>query len=427
MSINVKALTVSDIVQAIKRNLESNFRTLVVKGEVSNLSNSSAGHWYFTLSDKQSSISVALFKGDAYRNPFIKKMKDGDEIICVGNISVYTRRGTFQLLAKQLHSVGKGDLKEQFEQLKKKLANEGLFDLKIKKELPLFPKRVVVITALKAAALADFIHVYKRRSLSMDLLIIPSLVQGDEAPRELRAALQKALSLKSKPDVIVFTRGGGSLEDLWAFNDEGLAREIAKCPIPVLSAIGHQVDYSICDYVSDMRAETPTAAAEILTFAQTKYNEQLKNVRGRLLQSVYIIFQEKRAWLEQHRPTQIAGKIWQFFMKLSQRIEKGNIANRLEEFASLNEKAFLLDDAFSRMKNSVQNNLENLNQEVSHKGVLLAALNPSKVLERGYTYLETCNSEILMDKKSFDSLDDNDHFIIQFSDGKSKAWKNKKK
>ncbi len=179
---NQNVPSVSVLVNQIKRNLEASFRNVMVIGEITNLSYSSSGHWYLSLSDSESLISAAVFKMDAMRNPVLKNLKDGDKVICAGAISVYAKRGTFQLIIKRITPVGKGDLKEQFELLKKKLAGEGLFDLENKKPIPDMPKRIAVITAKGAAALQDFLNIVDRRSLFCDVLISPALVQGDAAP-----------------------------------------------------------------------------------------------------------------------------------------------------------------------------------------------------------------------------------------------------
>ena len=191
MSLDIKK--VSQIVSEIKNLLENEFNNISIEGEVTNLSLSSAGHWYFTLSDKDSSLSAALFKMDALRNPQMKSIKDGAKVVVVGDINVYPKRGTFQVIVKRIVPVGVGDLKEQFEKLKRKLASEGLFDLDKKKIIPIMPKRVAIITAQRGAALQDFINIYKRRSIWMNLLVIPAVVQGLDAPRSIRAALHNVI------------------------------------------------------------------------------------------------------------------------------------------------------------------------------------------------------------------------------------------
>ena len=273
-------MKVADLVNRIKYQLETSFRNVLVEGEVTNFSKAPSGHYYFTLSDEDASIGCAMFRGDASRNPSIKSIVDGDKVELAGAMGVYVKRGIFQIVARGIRKIGKGNLKEEFEQLKKRMAKEGLFDASRKRPLPKVPKKMAVITALQGAALQDFLNVFKRRALYLDILIVPSLVQGDEAPRALRMALHNAIRYsveREKIDVIVLTRGGGSLEDLWAFNDEGLALDIGHCPIPVVSAVGHQVDYTICDFVSDLRCETPTAAAEYLSQYQTTLKMKMEH------------------------------------------------------------------------------------------------------------------------------------------------------
>ena len=255
---DMKALAVSEAVNLIKRSLESEFFDLTIVGEVSNFTSSAAGHFYFTLSDKDASLSCAMFKMDAMRNPIIRKIRNGEKVYLRGPISVYAKRGTFQLLGKKILKYGQGDLKAQFEFLKEKLRSQGFFDLENKKEIPRFPKKIAVVTAKQGAALQDFLNVMKRRSLSYDILICPALVQGDAAPASIIKALN-VISSRSDIDLIVITRGGGSMEDLWAFNNEELVKCIYNLKAPVISAIGHQVDFTLSDFVADMRCETPTA------------------------------------------------------------------------------------------------------------------------------------------------------------------------
>ena len=313
---NLETKNVSQVISEIKSLLESEFTNVSIEGEVTNLSLSSSGHWYFTLSDKNASISAALFKMDALRNPMIKKIKDGEKVLLIGDINVYPKRGTFQVIVKKITPLGEGDLKEQFEKLKKRLASEGLFDLERKKAIPALPKRVAIITALRGAALQDFINIYKRRSIWMDLVVIPTLVQGDDAPRSLRASLHSIIkySLEAPPekkiDIIVLARGGGSVEDLWAFNDEGLAWDLFNCPIPTVSAIGHEVDFSIADYVCDLRAETPSAAAEVITHQQTLIKDKMRTLKVRLLSLIEIKISRFNNRLKHAHPHTILNIIW---------------------------------------------------------------------------------------------------------------------
>lgn len=392
---------VSQVVSEIKDLLEAEFTNISIEGEVSNLSLSSAGHWYFTLSDKDSSISGAIFKMDALRNPQIKLIKDGAKVVVYGDVNVYQRRGTFQIVAKKIVLVGVGDLKEQFEKLKKKLATEGLFDLEVKKKIPLMPKRVAIITAERGAALQDFLNIYKRRSLWMDILVSPAIVQGKDAPESIRKALHNLIkySLEApadkKLDVIVLARGGGSLEDLWAFNDEGLAWDIFNCPIPTISAIGHEVDFSISDFVSDLRAETPSAAAEILTHEQTMIKDKIFSLKNRLI-----------------------GVMRLKYITIERKLRNFELHNRLNELTHINDYYLRLDENLEHMKRTLKTKFERLGMKLDKYSSIMAALNPEKVLERGYTYLETDEGSVISSKKIFDITKPDIKLLIHFSDGK---------
>ena len=400
---------------------------MMVVGEISNLSCSSGGHWYLTLSDGQSSISAAVFKGDAFRNPLLRELKDGDKVICTGSIGVYGKRGTFQLIVKQIQFAGVGDLKVEFEKLKKRLAAEGLFDLDTKKKIPSFPRRVAVITAEGAAALQDFLNIYKRRSIQMDIVLIPAVVQGDAAPASLRNALMAAIKTsmdapeEMKYDVIVLTRGGGSLEDLWAFNDEALAWEIYNCPIPVISAVGHQVDFSISDFVADLRCETPSAAAETLTDSQTRILQKLNHCKKSLVGTIELKLGRKKEVLEASNPHTLVDLVWSLFNDLQKSLLDLDIRGRLEELTGFHEALMSLDELSSRMKYSIETKLRNTGTKLEGLGQMMTALGPQNVLDRGYTYIQDEDGKLVGNKKQYNELKNGKSVAITFSDGKAKA------
>jgi len=257
-------ISVSELTQYIRYKLEQDarLRNVKVKGEISNLTRHSSGHWYFTLKDRDSQISCALFKGAQAKGTAGYLPEHGHEVIVIGDISVYPPRGAYQLIISSIRPAGLGDLNQQFMLLKQKLQTEGLFDPFHKKELPKFPAVIGVITSLTGAVLRDIIHTLRRRWPATELHIAPAKVQGEGAVEELKAALDLMVSM-GKAEVIIMGRGGGSMEDLWPFNDESLARKVFDCPVPIISAVGHETDFTILDFVADMRAPTPTAAAEI--------------------------------------------------------------------------------------------------------------------------------------------------------------------
>ncbi len=421
--------SVSDIVLKIKHLLEGEYRTLSVLGEISNLSYSSSGHWYFTLSDKNSSLSISLFKTDAFRNPLIKKLKNGDKIICTGSIGVYVKRGTFQLIAKRISPAGKGDLKEDFEKLKLKLGGEGLFDLERKRSIPNNPKRIGIITAKKSAALQDFLSIMERRSLWFDLLIADALVQGEKAPASIKGALFNLIeySLKAekskKLDLIVITRGGGSMEDLWGFNDEGLAWDIFNSPIPVISAVGHEVDYTICDLVSDLRVETPTAAAERLSSNQADLISSVKRSRKALLGVMKNHMNELNLKLKNGHPQSMIEIFWGKISYYQKRLNELNPEGHSSRYLNIFERSIYVDDMMKKMSLSMKNLLQGFQERTVKSYEMLRVLDPQNILKRGYSLIKDDNHKVISNAGSFDSLTKGEILNITFHDGKRQLVK----
>jgi exodeoxyribonuclease VII large subunit len=426
---DLAAKNVSEIVSQIKDLLESEFSNVAIVGEVTNLSLSSAGHWYFTLSDKDASMSAALFKMDALRNPLVKTIKDGDKVIVIGDINVYPKRGTFQVIVKKITPLGVGDLKEQFEKLKRKLASEGLFDLDTKKAIPPLPKRVAIITALRGAALADFINIYKRRSIWMDLIVLPTLVQGAEAPKAIRSSLHNIIkysleaSDEKKIDIIVLARGGGSLEDLWAFNDEGLAWDLHNCPIPTISAIGHEVDFSISDFVCDLRAETPSAAAELITHHQTLIKERMRTLKGRLISTIEIKASRIHNRLKYAHPHNILNIILGVISNFQKRLNRCDTQNRLGELTRIHDFYLELDENLERMKTVMKDQLSQFSHRIDKSYRLIKVLNPLNVLERGYGYVDTDEGHVISSALNLDKCSTGTQLNLHFHDGKRKVQK----
>lgn len=421
-------LSVSQLVSKIKSTLEVGFKNVSLVGEVTNLSSSGAGHYYFNLSDKDSVISVALFKADAIRNPLIQKIKDGDKIICLGSVSVYAKRGTFQILAKNIAPAGKGDLKEQLELLKKKLSSQGLFDISTKKTIPQFANRVAIITAKNGAALQDFLNIYQRRSIWMDVVLLPALVQGRDSPASLRSSLSRAIKYSldhpSKAfDVIVLARGGGSLEDLWSFNDEGLAWDIYNCPIPIISAVGHQVDFSISDFCADFRAETPSAAAEILTSEQLKIHQRIHTAHKQI--KTYL--EMKRAFVIQKQknlsPKHLLNLINQLVSQKNRQLEKCQLIGRESSLLNIPEKEQRLDEAIQAAEQRMQAKFQDLQHRTHLVREKLHLLDPKHALKRGYTFVRTSSGALIKDKKTFDNLKADERMLIMFKDGEGHVQK----
>jgi exodeoxyribonuclease VII large subunit len=264
---NRRILSVSELARSARVLLEERYALVWVEGEVSNLRRPGSGHWYFTLKDERAQLKCAMFSS---RNRFVRvALNDGTRIVVRGRLSLYEPRGDFQLLADHIEVSGEGELRAAFEALKMKLAAEGLFAVERKRDLPRLPRHLAIITSPAGAALRDVLTVLRRRCPVMQVTVLPVAVQGPEAQRQIVAALKRLAKWppnvgRAAPDVVLLTRGGGSLEDLFAFNLEPVARAIAACPIPIVSAVGHETDVTIADFVADLRAPTPSAAAELV-------------------------------------------------------------------------------------------------------------------------------------------------------------------
>lgn len=273
------AISVSQLNRRAKTLLEQGIERLWVEGEISNLSRPASGHIYFSLKDDTAQVSAAWFR-QRQRGPAVG-YKNGDRVLAFGRVSIYEARGNYQLIVEQMEPAGEGVLKRRFEALKKKLLSEGLFEADRKQALPALPEQIGVITSPSGAAIRDILSVLGRRFPAVPVVIYPAAVQGDAAPGELIKALQTAVR-RDECDVLIIGRGGGSLEDLWAFNDEQLARAIAECPLPVISAIGHEVDFTIADFVADVRAPTPSGAAEIVVPSQHDWQRRVATLASRI-------------------------------------------------------------------------------------------------------------------------------------------------
>lgn len=256
-------LSVGEFSRRFKMLVKTQIPELWLRGEVSNLKTYSSGHTYFTLKDADASISAVLFKGYSAMLSF--PLRDGMKMLAYGEVSVYEPRGSYQLIVKAAMPDGAGDLAQRFEQLKQKLSREGLFDPESKKSIPRMPQNIALITSASGAALRDFCRILKRRGWRGNVFILPARVQGAEAASEIVSQIRYAQNSKFCFDLIVLTRGGGSLEDLWPFNEEIVARAVAASKIPTISAVGHEIDFTLCDFAADLRAETPSGAAELIS------------------------------------------------------------------------------------------------------------------------------------------------------------------
>lgn len=387
------ALSVSELTAKIKNNLENEFHEIWVKGEISNYKPAASGHVYFSLKDDTASLSAAAFGWNKRTKKANFELKDGLEVLCRGNISVYPPRGNYQLLVDTIEPVGAGALQLAFEQLKEKLLKEGLFDSKRKRPLPLYPKKLVVITSPQAAALRDVLTVLRRRAAWVEVVLIPALVQGEDAPAKLIQALRVA-NRYQLGDAILLTRGGGSIEDLWAFNHEELARTIAASQIPVVSAVGHEVDFTIADFVADLRAPTPSAGAEILTQHWVELRERTRQYQQRLLQGFRKELQLKRRTLEV-------------------------LAARLKSPQSqLREKIQKTDELAMNLEKAIRLVIERRQAHLERLSLKLHALSPLQVLSRGYALVQDENAKVI---RHASDARPNQMLKLRFSDGELKV------
>ncbi|HNZ49498.1 MAG TPA: exodeoxyribonuclease VII large subunit [Candidatus Hydrogenedentes bacterium] len=293
---DTKIFTVAQLTREIKTLLESQIGTVWVSGEISNWSRAASGHAYFSIKEEGSQIDAVIFK--ARLNRLGLTPENGLEVLAKGEITVYAQRGRYQLVITELHLKGLGALQIAYEKLKKKLAEEGLFDEKHKKKLPLLPRRIGIVTSPSGAAIRDILNVIRRRFSNVHILIYPALVQGSGAAAEIAAGIRVLDSMQV--DVMIVGRGGGSLEDLWAFNEEAVVRAIFAAKTPIISAVGHEVDVTLSDLVADLRAPTPSAAAELVVQEQESLFDQVKQKEHRLERAVAHLLEQAQSRLERH-------------------------------------------------------------------------------------------------------------------------------
>ena len=314
-----RIFSVAEVTGLVKAALESLFPRLWVEGEISNFHRHQSGHLYFTLKDDKAQLRAVMFRSDARAVAF--ELKDGLKVLCRGRLSVYEPRGEYQLYAEAIQPKGKGALQLAFEQLKEKLKAEGLFDGKRKRQLPLRPRTIGVVTSPTGAAIRDILRILERRYAKLHVIICPARVQGEGAAAEIVEGID-ALGAWPGIDVLIVGRGGGSIEDLWAFNEEPVARAIARSPVPVISAVGHEVDFTIADFVADVRASTPSAAAELVIATEEAFAEKIGTLMRRLGETLRFEVQHLRSDVDElarHR-------IFQNF-----EVRLANLARRVDE------------------------------------------------------------------------------------------------
>lgn len=325
-----KVFSVSEISQIIKEMLEGVFAEIKVEGEISNLKTASSGHIYFDLKDENALISIVLFRGYARGI----KLEEGLKVQVEGEISCYIKQGRYQIIAHAVQTQSKGNLYLEFEKLKQKLTKEGLFDEDKKLPLPKFPKRIGVATSPTGAAIRDILSVLKRRANGLEIIIAPCLVQGEQAKYEIVDAIKNLNNLKPKVDVILVGRGGGSMEDLWSFNEEIVVRAVAASKIPVISCVGHEVDFTLTDFAASLRAPTPSAAAELVVETSSNILERIRQLNKHLLQAITIKYERLFGRLKMAVENKIFKNPAVIFNQKEQRLDIAQ--NRLKDLSPFN-------------------------------------------------------------------------------------------
>lgn len=368
--------TVSQLTRRLRGHIENSFFDVWVRGEVSNFKKNVSGHAYFCLKDATSQINVVLFRPQMSKIKF--DIKDGTELLAHGKVTVYEARGNYQLVCDTMEPVGVGALQLAFQQLKEKLQKEGLFDHAKKKTLPTLPRRIGIITSATGAAVRDILKVLSRRYPNLEILIIPASVQGDKASGEICQALEWAERWNTERpertiEVLIVGRGGGSLEDMWCFNEETVARAIQRCPIPTISAVGHEIDFTIADFVADVRAPTPSAAAEIVVPRKDELIQRVQYQTRRLTLSIQKELEQLRLHLSH----------------LSRRL-----VDPRERIRKLKED---LKRSTARMTTAIQNRCRMSRKHLEGVVQMLQILSPLQVIGRGYSITQKESGEIIRD------------------------------
>lgn len=368
-----KLWKISEVNAVIKEVLEGALASFWIEAEIGTMTIHSSGHVYLVLKDEASQMKAVLWKGARLAQSL--KLATGSKIEAFGNISVYEPRGEYQFTIRDIRPGGIGDLQKRFEEIKKQLQSEGLFDPSRKKKIPMLPRRIGVVTSPTGAAIHDFLNIIRRRFPNIHIQIYPAAVQGAGAEKELIRGIEFFNSLATPPDVLVITRGGGSMEDLWPFNDEQLARKIASSSIPTISAVGHEIDFTICDFVSDLRVPTPSAAAELVVAKQDELSEKVRSLMMRLGSAVSLQIEKTKRLFER-----LAGS---YVFRDPLRI--------------IYERSQLLDELKVKLLHLFEMRVEKESSAIERLSAKLQALNPMSVLNRGYAILQDEASGIVLD------------------------------
>ena len=375
----IKTFSVTSLTNLISDLIDKSLGYIWLEAEVSNLRIPSSGHYYFTLKDDNSQIRAVMFKAQKRAIPF--EIQNGQKLLCLGSVSVYKPRGEYQIILEDARPSGIGSLHLAFEQLKERLEAEGLFDERYKSPIPEFPKKIGVVTSASGAAIKDILNVIERRNAGVDIVIAPAAVQGEKAALEISRGIE-LLNEMGDIDVIIAGRGGGSIEDLWPFNEEVVARAIHASEVPIISAVGHERDFSISDLVADLRASTPTAAAEIITKGQAELSKDIYALTDRLTLAA------------RSNLSQLRGRLATYAASLK------------DPAGKLAETRMRLDDLVQRLEKRTAEKIILLRSELKGAAGKLDALSPLSILARGYaiaTLMPT--GEIISDKDSTETGD----------------------
>ncbi len=382
-------LSVSELTARIKQTLERQFAGVTVEGEISNWRAAASGHVYFTLKDKGATISAVIFRSARQQLDF--QPTDGMQVLVRGAVSVYSPRGSYQIICEEMQLAGVGSLLQMLEERKQRLAREGLFDTEHKKELPRYPSRVAVVTSPTGAAIRDILQVMCRRNAMVNLIVLPTLVQGERAAATIAEQIWRA-NMLDIADAVIVTRGGGSLEDLLPFSDEAVVRAVAASKIPVISAVGHEIDFPLCDFAADVRAATPSAAAEKVTKDIVELGQKIATMRDSLTHDFEQLVEKLRLRLEQNNRAA-------FSLIMNYRLQP--IQQRLDEL-------------HATLTTSMDNFIRNIRhrQDVAHK--TLQAVAPASILKRGYAIVrESKHSAIVSDSGK---MNVGDQVTIEFAE-----------
>ncbi|MDY4526128.1 MAG: exodeoxyribonuclease VII large subunit [Treponema sp.] len=373
--------SVSQITSLIKEILETSFRTITIEGEISNWRPSSSGHIYFTLKDNVSQIKAVIFRSAAYKLSF--SPKDGDKVRCTGSLTVYAAQGNYQIVVSKMEPAGTGNILQMLEERKQKLAAEGLFDSEKKRPLPLFPKTIGVVTSPTGAAIRDILNIAKRRNPKINIIVLPAIVQGDGAAQTIIRMIEIANFYKLC-DILIVGRGGGSLEDLLPFSEENVVRAVSSSNIPVISAVGHEIDWALCDYAADFRAPTPSAAAEMAIPVLEDIKIELQDYKEDLYNNINRIVKNTRLLIKSFNPDSLEIKFRNIQQPLLNRFENAKI------------------NLFENIKNKIKD-YRNI---ISNSKTILENASPQTILDRGYSMVTDNKGNVIRNETQVSAGDE---------------------